>query len=935
MTKTIVFTLLMLFVFQVIEASSDDCPDGIRDIAIVFETPRARAMSEVEDLKRLYVSLHKNDTASLKCIHYSLVVADDIIDIIQSLDCQSKRCFDQSLEALDKVTEKLSNDVAQDGDEYKRNFIKSIQDINTTIFSENAGGRPQAEKTVLLLLTQGKHEDHSITKVASKLLNDPKFHVLAVGIGKKARNEELIGAAKYPNRILSVNTIRELFPGKPGYDIIYRLLENPSYDRFAVQNIPKQLDECDFVADVGFLIDASNSIREDYLSELQFVKLVTASYGISKEGSHAGAVIYSDFGRFSTASIKFTDHFSTPSFLKSVEKVEHFGFRTRIDLAFLVAQDQLFTVKGGMRPGKQVKKIIYLITDGEQNPKRSGNRILDPVAASQKFYDDGVIIFAIGVGPLVNKDELERITRDPSRVFLANHPNELAGIDFVYKLASTSCKDAVPFKPTTTMTTTTTPTTSTTTTATTTTTTTTTEETTTMSLPPPPAIKESTPCPTKAKPKCQGVGTCGECCPGQQIYLNLFFPGGNGKNYVMQGTQQLARTKDGKATIVLENDEAANNNGGSVVNGDYDKTKIMNLIRSKLPNGNEVLFNSIEEIISSYHQSKNGDEGDSNIPVNRRNRRDIGLEKHQQNMMSLAEKLGCKEFMHDLQKYGIFDNLHEVQRIMKTKITVLCPVDQQYKAFKKTNKAEDRKAIVQILLDHVVRRMGTNGNLLHSISTRSKIIIQKHFENKAEMVNNAKIIVSIKLPQSLELTIIDSMIDTPIQSVMDVLRSTPSLSTMYEIIKGSHLKKILKGAQRPTEICFHKKLCIGISKDLANHFQELASFKQFTFQFLENDIFKTPKIMPKHYRKKFMTSSKARNTFVEQHVFLGIHDNEKLTNESKERMLGLTMNSKHPIVEFLQSEGGRHVTRNGAHAFRIRKMIRVKEGLVQILSPLD
>ena len=49
----------------------------------------------------------------------------------------------------------------------------------------------------------------------------------------------------------------------------------------------------------------------------------------------------------------------------------------------------------------------------------------------------------------------------------------------------------------------------------------------------------------------------------------------------MQGTQQLAKTKDGKATIVLDDDEAANNNGGSAVNanGNFDKKKIMNLIR--------------------------------------------------------------------------------------------------------------------------------------------------------------------------------------------------------------------------------------------------------------------------------------------------------------------------------------------------------------------
>ena len=72
------------------------------------------------------------------------------------------------------------------------------------------------------------------------------------------------------------------------------------------------------------------------------------SYGISENGSHAGAVIYSDFGRYSNAAIKFNDHFSTPDFLKAVEKVEHFGYRTRIDLAFKVATEELFAEKGGV-----------------------------------------------------------------------------------------------------------------------------------------------------------------------------------------------------------------------------------------------------------------------------------------------------------------------------------------------------------------------------------------------------------------------------------------------------------------------------------------------------------------------------------------------------------------------------------------------------------
>ena len=72
------------------------------------------------------------------------------------------------------------------------------------------------------------------------------------------------------------------------------------------------------------------------------------SYGISENGSHAGAVIYSDFGSYSMDAIRFDDHYSTPEFLRAVEAVEHFGFRTRIDLAFQRAETKLFVKEGGM-----------------------------------------------------------------------------------------------------------------------------------------------------------------------------------------------------------------------------------------------------------------------------------------------------------------------------------------------------------------------------------------------------------------------------------------------------------------------------------------------------------------------------------------------------------------------------------------------------------
>jgi len=57
----------------------------------------------------------------------------------------------------------------------------------------------------------------------------------------------------------------------------------------------------------------------------------------------------------------------------------------------------------GMREDPNVKKIIYLITDGEQNPKLSPNKqVLDPAVASQSLYDKGIgnpllLLSAVGI----------------------------------------------------------------------------------------------------------------------------------------------------------------------------------------------------------------------------------------------------------------------------------------------------------------------------------------------------------------------------------------------------------------------------------------------------------------------------------------------------------------------------------------------------------
>ena len=67
---------------------------------------------------------------------------------------------------------------------------------------------------------------------------------------------------------------------------------------------------------------------------------------------------------------------------------------------------------------KNVKKMIFLITDGKQDPRRDHKTgaVLDPVAASQQMIDGGVHIYAVGVGKRVDREQLVNITRDEKKV---------------------------------------------------------------------------------------------------------------------------------------------------------------------------------------------------------------------------------------------------------------------------------------------------------------------------------------------------------------------------------------------------------------------------------------------------------------------------------------------------------------------------------------
>ena len=189
---------------------------------------------------------------------------------------------------------------------------------------------------------------------------------------------------------------------------------------------------CKAKVDVGFILDSSGSLKNDYGKEKDFLKAVVATFGVSRVDGKAGVVTFS---HDSEHSIKLKDHTSLTSFYEAVDKIALMGFTTRIDKALRRTQEEMFTIANGGRPG--AGKLLILLTDGSQT-KDAGAE--DPAVVAEELRREGIRLLVVGIGKGVNPTELERIAGDKSKVFTASSFDELLTRDFLNDVNSAGCK---------------------------------------------------------------------------------------------------------------------------------------------------------------------------------------------------------------------------------------------------------------------------------------------------------------------------------------------------------------------------------------------------------------------------------------------------------------------------------------------------------------
>ncbi|XP_012555856.2 uncharacterized protein LOC101239439 isoform X1 [Hydra vulgaris] len=187
---------------------------------------------------------------------------------------------------------------------------------------------------------------------------------------------------------------------------------------------------CETVVDVGFILDSSGSLKNDYSNEKHFLKQLAATFSISKTGSHAAVVTFSDKA---TLDIKLSDCYDEISFNKAVDRIPHMNSNTRIDLALRYAL-KVFEESNGAR--RNVPKLLFLITDGKHT---SNYEAENPVSVANELRNKGIDIVAIGVGKDVSFKELVSIAGSNRYVFLAEDFRDLTKASFSKRVRKESC----------------------------------------------------------------------------------------------------------------------------------------------------------------------------------------------------------------------------------------------------------------------------------------------------------------------------------------------------------------------------------------------------------------------------------------------------------------------------------------------------------------
>ncbi|XP_056386127.1 von Willebrand factor A domain-containing protein 2 [Hyla sarda] len=276
---------------------------------------------------------------------------------------------------------------------------------STPTFSDVRDDLPR----VVVLLTGSTSQDP--VKEPAQYARD--HEVFLIGVSNDSTKEEMMEIVGNPHNVIGYSSPPHLFNQLP--QLQKRIC---SVDIQGCQAQP---------LDLVLVMDASSAVGpENFLRVLNFLTMVSLQFDINRDVTQVALVTY---GSQPLTVFGLDAHETSSSLLHAINRVQYRGGPPSTGGALLHVYNEVMTIQKGARPG--VKKAVVLVTDGRGSE--------DAAVPAQKLRDNGISVFAVGIGK-IHRSLLLRIAG--SENYLTHVPNHDALSQYEDAVVQSVCEEA-------------------------------------------------------------------------------------------------------------------------------------------------------------------------------------------------------------------------------------------------------------------------------------------------------------------------------------------------------------------------------------------------------------------------------------------------------------------------------------------------------------
>nr|XP_058952512.1 coadhesin-like [Pocillopora verrucosa]XP_058952513.1 coadhesin-like [Pocillopora verrucosa]XP_058952514.1 coadhesin-like [Pocillopora verrucosa]XP_058952515.1 coadhesin-like [Pocillopora verrucosa]XP_058952516.1 coadhesin-like [Pocillopora verrucosa] len=437
--------LIVLAAVNLSQAASSDCKNPPLDISIVIDQTKSVGADNYDAMLDSVMALISQYDVGEDKTHFSIVTYAKDAQVRVSFDdpkYQNKAALRALIEEM-KEKDKLGNPTRTDN---------ALKVVGEDVFNEKNGDRPESPNVMIIFTDGGTHKSSEPYSAVLPTLEEKGIQRVAVGIGKKIKQAELITIAGDENRVVNAKNFEDLnnqlddireatcnidggytewsewsectatcgggsrshsrtctnpSPKNKGKTCIEQDLgPNMESEECNTQDcrptpLPSPPKPCKEHLDVGVIVDSSNSISSvDYNRARDYLVRLAQRLEVSEAGTHMAILLYSWEAHLWH---RFTDPQNIDALTAKARSLPHIRGGTRTDRALELAAEEFFGWdNSGDRPDKP--NVLLVLTDGDTNEgSKPFSQVIPPLD------DASVRRIAVGIGSGIDISELQQI----------------------------------------------------------------------------------------------------------------------------------------------------------------------------------------------------------------------------------------------------------------------------------------------------------------------------------------------------------------------------------------------------------------------------------------------------------------------------------------------------------------------------------------------